>query len=193
MAEVPQTDPCRECPFRTDSLRGYTGPHAHISEIQAIINQDAKFPCHMRVSAIIERESRGDGDRKEAADQAFDLAPFCTGAIAYMNNSCKLVRHQSAKNYADKIGRRDDVFKNPMEMQVYHHGVDDVRTVPSGFFVPRDVVEAFLQKAKSKVKPLEPPKPEKKKRNGSGNPKKAKTKPQTPRVRSNQVVQKRKR
>jgi hypothetical protein len=48
MAEVPQISPCRACPFRKNSLKGYTGPHKHMSEILTIIHYNGKFPCHMR-------------------------------------------------------------------------------------------------------------------------------------------------
>jgi hypothetical protein len=134
MAEVPQAEPCKECPFRKNSLKGYTGPHKHFVEILEIVHSDQKFPCHQRVNAILKREGQtGCYDRTEAVEHASELAPFCTGAIAYMNNTIKMVREPSAVNYADKIGKRNDVFATTVEAQAYHHGVKDVRVI---FAVP---------------------------------------------------------
>jgi hypothetical protein len=114
MAEIPQENPCKECPFRKDSLRGYTGPYENMAEILAIVHFNGKFHCHMRVTALTKSGM--------SLENAGTQAAWCTGALAHMNNSCKRIEDQSVVNAAKMIGRRDDVFANPMEAMQYHDG-----------------------------------------------------------------------
>lgn len=106
--------PCSECPFRRDSLRGYTGPHETAREIADYIWADGFFPCHMKITALT--------DQGMTIDQAGDVAPPCAGACSMMNNGCKLSRDDRMRAGQDDAGRRDDVFRNPGEMEEYHDG-----------------------------------------------------------------------
>lgn len=149
--EKPGASPCKQCPFKKTSMRGYTGPHKHFVEILQIVHKDGKFPCHMRVNAILEkaREKRGRAEGEETKkefDKAWDKAPFCTGALAYANNTCKLVRHPSGAPHADRIGERDDVFQDAVEAQVYHHGERDVREIMFGHKLPVKTVRDWVKR-----------------------------------------------
>lgn len=144
MAEIPQSDPCSACPFRKKSLKGYTGPHKDMAEILGIVHYDGKFP---RVNSIMARETKFK-DPGEILREAAELAPWCTGALAHMNNSCKRVDDPTAAKYASMIGRRDDVFENAQEAMLYHDGKTRM-LMPPGFRVQEIDLKSKKRKRKS--------------------------------------------
>ncbi len=116
----PLKTPCDDCPFRKGSLRGYTGPHGSGAELASIVFGDGFYPCHTAVNA---ERARG-----KATDKAFDNAPPCAGACSMANNSAKLSRCARMREGQDAVGKREDVFKNPGEMEAWHDEIPDPRT-----------------------------------------------------------------
>ncbi len=105
--------PCKECPFRRESAPGWLGAHESSTEIVGLVNADRAFPCHLAVNALVE-------DGTEFSD-AVQEAHHCVGALAFMNNSCKLSRNPEIKAQQREVGRRPDCFAFPHEL-VQHHG-----------------------------------------------------------------------
>lgn len=106
---------CKECPFRVKSLKGYVGGHESFNEILALVHFHQKFPCHMKVNAL---QLADDLEFDEAVEQA----PHCAGALAYMNATCIRPRDKELQDQCDVVGRREDVFRTPMEGMLYHDG-----------------------------------------------------------------------
>lgn len=76
--------PCRECPFRRVSLKGWLGA-ASPEEFISIAESDAHMPCHCRV------------DYEDPNWQALVLAaPMCAGRAQYFRNQCKMPRANPA-------------------------------------------------------------------------------------------------
>jgi hypothetical protein len=122
-------NPCAECPFHKKSLPGYVGGHDDIAEIDALIQQDQKFPCHMATNSIKEHllnELGGDEEDQLAMsdEQAFfeatQQAPHCTGALQYMNNSCKRSRDARTQALQDAVGKNPDVFRSKFGLFKHH-------------------------------------------------------------------------
>lgn len=111
----PCREPCPECPFKRTSDQGNIGPHKHSSEILDIVHRDGKFPCHLLRNAV-QRLQRTDDVT------AIELSPHCVGSLAYRNNTCKLGSDPQMQQEMDAVGRRDDVFADPIEMQLHHDG-----------------------------------------------------------------------
>ena len=65
--------PCKECPFRKKSLKGYLGPHDDAKEIVALLTVGLKFPCHMEVNSI--------AAKRHAGNHADEEAVHCIGAL----------------------------------------------------------------------------------------------------------------
>jgi hypothetical protein len=105
--------PCKECPFRKNSLAGYVGGHASFNEILGIIHYDGPFPCHMEVNKL-----KDDGVPFE--DAIHEAGP-CVGSLAYMNHWSKLPRAELVAQ-AKAVGKRDDCFQTPMEGMLHHDG-----------------------------------------------------------------------
>lgn len=126
---MPRPSPCAECPFRKKSLPGYVGGHDDIAEIDTLIQQDQKFPCHMATNSIKEHilnELGGDEDDvlgmsdEQAFYEATQQAPHCTGALQYMNNSCKRSRDERTRVLQDAAGKNPDVFRSKLGLFKHH-------------------------------------------------------------------------
>lgn len=112
-------EPCAQCPFRRTSLRGYVGGHSNVSEITNLVWNDRKFPCHMDVTRILEKQHIADTG-EELPIAVVDEAQHCAGALALLNNAYKRSRDKSVSAAQKLIGKRADVFNRPEEMQAYH-------------------------------------------------------------------------
>lgn len=114
--------PCNECPFRRTSWKGYVGPHASANEILTLVHYDGKFPCHVAANKEAEKPENRD---KEFAEVAMSpKVVHCVGSLAYRNNTCKRPSPHYPEMTAQQeaAGKRDDVFRDPMEMMQYHDG-----------------------------------------------------------------------
>lgn len=96
--------PCKECPFRRTSLKGYTGPYASPEELVDLVLADVEpFPCHM---------SMGDEDE----DRDTENEEHCVGALSFFANQHKLSRDRSRPR-----GTPDpEVFRFRHEFIEYH-------------------------------------------------------------------------
>lgn len=104
-------EPCVECPFRRSSLPGWLGDHRTSQEIIEMIRYDVFFPCHEKVISLMERLP---------PDEALVRAPHCVGALAFMNNTCKLSRDPATAFKQGQVSRRDDCFSSDEEMREHH-------------------------------------------------------------------------
>lgn len=123
--------PCAECPFRKTSLKGYVGGHEDAIEIYDLLSVDRKFPCHMQVTDIKNHLLNELGDDGEdplsmsddaAFEQACEEAPHCTGAILFLNNSCKRSRNPEIVKLQNAMPDKDDsVFQHLKDFLTYHN------------------------------------------------------------------------
>ncbi len=68
------TQPCSECPFRTDCLQGWLGK-SRAAEIADSIKNGSTFPCHKTTEFDDEGESIGVGEQ------------HCAGALILLDKS----------------------------------------------------------------------------------------------------------
>lgn len=114
--DIKNKKPCKECPFRKTSLRGWLGtlsndPHAFLSAGEYEI-----MPCHMKVN-YDEAEQRNRIVKGENNP--------CIGALSFFENACKLPRgsRQPGTPYNSLIKQaqpNEDVFRWEGEF-IKHH------------------------------------------------------------------------
>lgn len=96
-------------------MRGWLGAHENVREIINIIQFDGEFPCHVDVNRICDEDELPFED-------AIEFAQLCAGSLAFLNNQLKLSRNASVRRAQDKVGKREDVFQWPHEMEAHHDG-----------------------------------------------------------------------
>lgn len=97
--------PCRECPFRRNSLPGYLGEDTP-EGFMATTLADVPMPCHLTIDY---EEDDWDGDQMEEAS-------YCAGALNFFRNMCK-----SSRDRRRPQGEKDPtVFSRPQEFLDHH-------------------------------------------------------------------------
>jgi len=97
--------PCKACPWRKDSAKGWLGTSTPIEFLEQS-EAELRMPCHLHV----------DYDREDWREQAQE-APQCAGRAVHMANRCKLPRNPELIVAKPD---RETVFSNPQEF-VDHH------------------------------------------------------------------------
>lgn len=99
------TEPCKECPWRKDSLQGYLGGHDPEMYADAVAANEVTA-CHCR-------DFGPDDDRTS----------MCAGALAVAANACILPhRTEGGPEARERVGRRNDCFGHPAFFYEYHAG-----------------------------------------------------------------------
>jgi hypothetical protein len=110
--------PCRECPWRTTSAKGWLGASTPL-QFLAQAEAEIKMPCHCAV----------DYEREDWEAQAAQ-APRCAGHAIYLRNRCKLPQEPGLAAFVAAVEPdREKVFSRP-DAFVEHHG-GDVTRVPA--------------------------------------------------------------
>src|SRR5689334_14865841 len=116
--------PCRECPWRTQSAKGWLGAATPVEFLQTS-EAEHRMPCHMHVQYE-------DQDWQLQANQA----PQCAGRAIHFANRCKQPQESTLLSLpAD----REAVFTNPQDFVDYHTLGDE--TAPRIMIVGRMVRE----------------------------------------------------
>jgi hypothetical protein len=98
-------EPCAECPWRKDSLKGYLGGH----------------PVELYTDAVAENEIPSCHQQDFGPDDP--RSSMCAGALAVAANACIEPHKTSGAIEAKRrVGRRDDVFAHPKFFYEYHSG-----------------------------------------------------------------------
>lgn len=90
-AECQHTEPCSDCPWRRDALKGWLGGHT-ADEFVDIARSDFPYPCH----TITNQQ--------------------CAGMAIYRRNICKVPRPPAIVLEKDT----ETVFATPMEFTEHH-------------------------------------------------------------------------
>tara|TARA_Y100001973_G_C5127478_1_gene295967 strand:+ start:155 stop:520 length:366 start_codon:yes stop_codon:yes gene_type:complete len=103
--------PCKECPWRKESLQGYLGGHAPEYYADAVANNEVPA-CHL--------QDHGPED---------DRTAFCAGALSCMANqamqpSAMHPGQETAVEAREEVGKRDDTFWHHALFYKYHAGKD---------------------------------------------------------------------
>lgn len=88
------SQPCRECPFRRTSMKGYLGPWPNPEEIIRQAFSEAGFTCHMTIN-----------DRKNP-----NKYRVCTGSLVCANKSAKLYRDHNLQRLQGKAEDPGDIM-----------------------------------------------------------------------------------
>jgi len=109
--------PCNNCPFRTDSLKGWLGS-ARAKEISfSIIHQQGTFPCHKTVDY--------DREDEEGSGVVTQDSQHCAGAmimLEHMKKPNQMMRIAERLGFYDyrKLDMKSPVFKNDKQFIKYH-------------------------------------------------------------------------
>ncbi len=99
--------PCRECPFRKESLPGYLGAD-NPEDFLATTLDDFPMPCHLTV------------DYEEDGWESLVGASYCAGALSFFRNMCKMSRDRKRPQ-----GEKDEtVFSRPDEFLKHHKSLE---------------------------------------------------------------------
>lgn len=101
--------PCRECPFKRTSMRGYLGSDNPEHFLDQTL-RGADMPCHMEI----------DYSDKEWLTTQEPTAPMCVGGLQMQNNWLSLSRNPKVAEAQDKAGTNKNVFDNPEEFLIHH-------------------------------------------------------------------------
>lgn len=108
------TQPCAQCPWRRDSLRGWLGEDTP-ADFAATAESDERMPCHITV----------DYEREDWREQA-DSAPRCAGRAVYLRNRCKVPRDREEAEFVRSVERdADNVFTTAAAF-IAHHSRQEV-------------------------------------------------------------------
>lgn len=94
------TKPCKQCPFRKDSLAGWLADYTP-QDLHNIVMNELEFPCHMTHETDISFE--------EAASNKY---PLCAGALGYMRKNAKKPRKPELAELVSRIDKEilDDIL-----------------------------------------------------------------------------------
>lgn len=116
--------PCNNCPFRTDTLKGWLGAARAQDIIDSITRQDQTFACH-KTTTSTDDDDENEGERTGGRIVDAD-AEHCAGALILLE---KLERPNQMMRIAERL-RYYDRTKLDMEAPVFdsarafvkHHG-----------------------------------------------------------------------
>lgn len=113
--------PCKECPFRRDSTRGWLGSDNPDSFLDLTL-RDADMPCHMDI----------DYSDKQWATTQEPTAQMCAGAQIFQKNYMKMPRDPDVLETWNNVKESVHVFATPEEFLIHHHsGMHDYPADPS--------------------------------------------------------------
>lgn len=101
--------PCRECPWRRNSLPGYLGASNPLEFLQTS-EAETRMPCHLTVDY-----DDPEWERKQ------NHAPQCAGRAIHFKNRCKNPRNRGLLTEVE--ADREGVFTFPQEF-IDHHTLE---------------------------------------------------------------------
>lgn len=112
------TKPCKNCPFRTDSLKGWLGKGRAAEIAFAIVQQQGTFPCHKTVDYNSEHDDENEG-------VVTGESQHCAGAMIMLE---KMEKPNQMMRIAERLGMYDyrkldmksPVFENDKQF-IKHH------------------------------------------------------------------------
>lgn len=87
------TKPCKDCPFRTDCLKGWLGEDRAAEIAESITDLQQSFPCHKTTTA----DNEGERVRTDAEQH-------CAGALILLE---KIERPNQMMRICERIGMYD--------------------------------------------------------------------------------------
>lgn len=105
--------PCKQCPFRKQSLPGWLGDASPEQFIATVMN-DEEMPCHSTVDYTDKHWRRSLRTKKVS---------YCKGSLIFFSNICKLSRDR-ARPTAEPS---EDVFRSPQEFLKHHTSLEKKR------------------------------------------------------------------
>lgn len=104
--------PCKNCPYRKDSLPGWLGSAETPAEFLKQLELPYPHPCHPKV----------DWEKTKQEDlPEFGLTHPCIGELVFMRNTCKSPRDPDFRELVNEYPPdREQVFANKQEF-INHH------------------------------------------------------------------------
>lgn len=110
--------PCKDCPFRTDCIKGWLGENRAAEIADSLIDNQKTFPCHKTTT------NDSEGDTVENED-----SQHCAGAMIMLEH---IQRPNQMMRICERLGIYDHkkldmeapVFDDPQEF-IEHHSQDN--------------------------------------------------------------------
>lgn len=115
MCNLKHTQPCSDCPWRKDSIKGWLGGFP-IDWFVERIYADVPLNCHNTLGNI-------DGMSQEEIQRT---KPLCAGALIQYRNMVKLPRDPELAAAVTSVEQSDKVFAHP-HLFKQHHGEFDAK------------------------------------------------------------------
>lgn len=114
MARLIRKKPCNDCPFRTNSTRGWLGADTPRGFIRTTLAED-ELPCHLDV----------DYSDPDWLETQMPSVSFCAGSLIFFRNMLKRPKNPTLAEATKGVERSDNVFRSPREF-LEHHVIDGV-------------------------------------------------------------------
>jgi hypothetical protein len=98
-------NPCKECPFRKESARGWLGPwtiDTILLQVHSDLNPLPGLACHLDVSAKKDLGLHGT--------ELYDKSHVCVGSLQHANKSAKRYRNFILNKMAEAVGVSDQIL-----------------------------------------------------------------------------------
>lgn len=112
-AKLKHTSPCKECPWRKNSLQGFLGG-----------NSAEQYADHLQFNVIPECHLHSTYEDDETGELVEGV--LCAGALATSANACILPRYAEQAEAREVVGKREDCFQHHRDFFRYHMGEDYV-------------------------------------------------------------------
>lgn len=114
MKRKANAEPCKGCPFRSDSMPGWLGANSPEEMTSAILWHENELPCHSSIDY-----ARADWQEKWLAGK---IGKRCVGSLIMARRHAKLMRdpdYAAAVKAADRAA--EGVFTNLRDFIAYHN------------------------------------------------------------------------
>jgi hypothetical protein len=102
--------PCKQCPFRKNSAKGWLGGDSgNPEQFLQQLDHPNFYPCHSAINW-----------ERENVDEQGMKAPRCAGALQFMNNSMMQSRNSEVRELQKPLGKNDEVMQFKHNFIEYH-------------------------------------------------------------------------
>lgn len=112
--------PCKECPWRKDSIPGWLGDSTPLEFLQ-LNESEQHMPCHLTVDY-----------ESDDWEELVQDAPACAGRLVHLKNRCKQPMDPSLAEAMKGVeADHDKIFFDPSEFFRHHGGKGGIMIVGS--------------------------------------------------------------
>lgn len=109
MMKLKCKEPCKKCPFKRDSLKGWLGDSTPEEFILTTAEND--MPCHLTI----------DYEKKDWNTKGLKEASLCSGALIFLKNSLTTPKYKPRAELLNKVEKNvESIFTWKAEFLTHH-------------------------------------------------------------------------